>query len=45
MLGVATARGAAKRTRRSERMNAMLTHVAKPHSRRSYARMEPAIKR
>jgi len=36
MFGVITSRGIAKHTRRSERMNAILTHVAKSCSQRNY---------
>jgi len=37
--------GAAKQTRRRERMNAILSHVAKLHSRHNYARIELVVKR
>jgi len=43
-LGVVAARGATKRTRQSESMNAMLTHITKPRSWRSYARTSLTIK-
>jgi len=44
-LGLVTARGTAKRTRRGEHTNAILQHVTKPRSRCNYARTELAVKR
>jgi len=45
MLRVITAHNTAKHTRQSERMNDMLTHVAKPHLLLNYARTDLAVKR
>jgi len=44
MLGMVTARGTAKRTWRSERMNAILLHVMKLCSWCNHARTEFSIK-
>jgi len=38
-----TAYGTVERTRQCERMNAMLSHAAKPHSRCNYAQTELAV--